>query len=90
MATPAAAVNLQFVQSFGTFGFGSGQFRNPRGVAVDGSGNVYVANTLNNRIVQLSAVTAVPEPSEIVGTLLAAGSVVAMRRRLRHQQQNEL
>src|SRR5690606_15478757 len=36
-------------------GSGVGQFNKPNGVAVDGSGNVYVADTTNNRIQKLPA-----------------------------------
>ena len=38
------------VQAWGTFGGGDGQFVAPWGVAVDGSGNVYVADPDNSRI----------------------------------------
>jgi len=43
------------VWSVGTFGAGTGQFDNPRDVAVDAQNNVYVADTRNSRIVKLSA-----------------------------------
>ena len=36
--------------AFGGQGDGLGQFRNPAGVAVDGSGRLYVADSVNNRI----------------------------------------
>jgi DNA-binding beta-propeller fold protein YncE len=74
--------------SFGNAGSGNGQFINPFGVAVDSSGNIYVADSGNNRIVQLSVAisTAVPEPSEVAGTLLAAGAAVALRRRLQRRR----
>ncbi|MDI6809674.1 MAG: hypothetical protein QME66_11940 [Candidatus Eisenbacteria bacterium] len=36
--------------SWGSRGSGDGQFASPWGIAVDGSGNVYVADTQNNRI----------------------------------------
>jgi DNA-binding beta-propeller fold protein YncE len=42
--------NYQFVAKWGTSGTGNGQFQGPAGVAVDSSGNVYVADTINNRI----------------------------------------
>ena len=35
---------------WGTHGSGDGQFNTPFGVAVDGSGNVYVADTYNDRV----------------------------------------
>ena len=38
------------LQSFGTRGSGQGQFEDPNGVAVDGEGNIFVADTGNNRI----------------------------------------
>jgi tripartite motif-containing protein 71 len=39
-----------FISTWGSFGKGSGQFEAPRGVSVDSSGNVYVADTYNDRI----------------------------------------
>jgi tetratricopeptide (TPR) repeat protein/sugar lactone lactonase YvrE len=41
---------LRFTQVWGSKGKGSGDFRKPCGVAADGSGNIYVADTYNNRI----------------------------------------
>ena len=39
-----------FVTTWGSSGTGDGQFNAPLGVATDGNGNVYVADTNNNRI----------------------------------------
>ena len=36
--------------SFGKQGSGQGQFQHPRGVAVDGEGNILVVDSANNRI----------------------------------------
>jgi hypothetical protein len=44
-----------FMSRWGTFGSGDGQFSNPYGIAVDSSGNVYVADTNNNRIEKFSS-----------------------------------
>ena len=44
-----------FQLAWGSYGSGEGQFRNPSGVAVDGGGNVYVADTDNNRIQKFNA-----------------------------------
>ena len=40
----------QFVTSFGSVGNGPGQFDYPRGLAVDGSGVVYVCDGWNHRV----------------------------------------
>ena len=40
----------QFLRSFGTKEAGLGQFSDPRGIAVDRDGLVYVSDCANNRI----------------------------------------
>lgn len=39
-----------FIDSFGTFGMGSGQFYYPYGIGVDAEGNIYVGDTHNRRV----------------------------------------
>jgi len=51
----AAASPPAYLTQWGTFGTGNGQFAQPAGVALDGSGNVYVADTGNNRIQKFTA-----------------------------------
>jgi DNA-binding beta-propeller fold protein YncE len=41
---------LSFLAKFGSFGTTNGKFRNPHGIAVDSSNNVYVADRGNDRI----------------------------------------
>jgi DNA-binding beta-propeller fold protein YncE len=43
------------VTAWGAFGDGSGKFVGPAGVSVDGAGNVYVADSNNNRIQKFAA-----------------------------------
>jgi tripartite motif-containing protein 71 len=45
----------QFLQRWGADGFGPGQFDSPAGVAVDRAGNVYVADSNNNRVQKFSS-----------------------------------
>ena len=44
-------INGTQLHSFGTRGSGEGEFNGPRGITVDASGNVYVCDSWNNRIV---------------------------------------
>lgn len=44
-----------FLTQWGTFGSGPGQFVFPHGVAVDGAGHVYVADTDNDRIQEFTS-----------------------------------
>ncbi|MBM3476011.1 MAG: hypothetical protein FJX75_22305 [Armatimonadetes bacterium] len=46
----SAHASYQFVTEWGSRGSGDGRFVSPQGIAVDGAGNVYVADTWNHRI----------------------------------------
>src|SRR5215212_3402562 len=46
----AAEAPPSFITKWGNSTDGDGQFSNPQGVAIDSSGNVYVADTWNHRI----------------------------------------
>ncbi len=47
--------NLRFVLSFGSFGSSQGSFLDPRGISVSQIGNIYVADTGNDRIQEFDA-----------------------------------
>jgi len=48
IATSATSADFKF--AFGSQGSGDGQFENPTGIAVDSGGNIYVADTFNDRV----------------------------------------
>ncbi len=53
LGDPCAVTSMApppFRFAWGTTGAGNGQFNDPTGVAVDGAGNVYVADSNNNRV----------------------------------------
>ncbi len=39
-----------FLSQFGSLGSGNGQFRYPVGIAFDSTGNIYIADSGNNRV----------------------------------------
>jgi len=45
----------EFIRSVGGFGSGTGQFNSPSGISLDPSGNVWVADTYNNRIQEFAS-----------------------------------
>jgi len=51
----SASENYPFVTKWGSYGSGNGQFNYPTGVAVNASGNVYVAERGNSRIQKFSS-----------------------------------
>jgi NHL repeat-containing protein len=50
LALPGSAAAFEALASFGEFGSGVGQMREPGQIAVDGEGNVYVADSGNDRV----------------------------------------
>jgi DNA-binding beta-propeller fold protein YncE len=44
------ATNLEFLGTFGSYGVSNGAFSYPNGIAVDGRGRLYVADSANNRV----------------------------------------
>ncbi len=50
-----AVYSTQFSTAFGSGGSGNGQFEQPRDVAVDSNGDVWVADTDNNRVEEFSS-----------------------------------
>jgi DNA-binding beta-propeller fold protein YncE len=47
---PGSGQSLEFQGTFGAQGIGNGQFNFPNGVAVDGRGRIYVADSANDRV----------------------------------------
>jgi PKD repeat protein len=56
MVSSSSGEGYVFITKWGTYGSGNGQFKNPDGVAVDSSGNVYVADNYNCRIQKFSSI----------------------------------
>jgi YD repeat-containing protein len=54
-ADPNNAFNDVFKAAFGNTGPGNGQFKEPHGVAVTSNGDVYVVDTVNNRVQEFSS-----------------------------------
>ena len=44
-----------YLSQFGSYGSGNGQFSSPIAIAVDSGGNVYVVDTINNRVEEFSS-----------------------------------
>jgi len=44
-----------YLGSWGAYGVGNGQFKNPLGIAIDSIGNVYVADNVNDRIQEFAS-----------------------------------
>jgi sugar lactone lactonase YvrE len=52
---PSSIEEYSFVRTWGSYGTGDGQFNFPKGIAIDSSGNVYVADSDNHRIQKFTA-----------------------------------
>ena len=80
IATSATAASFSF--AFGSGGSGNGQFDSPTGIAVDSGGNIYVADTGNNRVQvfsQSQPPVSTSEPSGIIGLGILGGGLVVRR-----------
>jgi len=53
--TVQACNTCNFLLTWGSFGTGNGNFSGPRGVAVDSAGNVYVTDSINDRVVKFTS-----------------------------------
>ena len=78
---PTAGVTAAFVigqGSFGTAAAGAGNFKNPSDVAVDSSGNIYVADNGNNRVQVFPSLVFLPitgaTPTAVVGQPSLSGT----------------
>jgi len=79
-----------FLFEFGSFGSGDGQFKIPRGIAVDSMKNIYVADDANNRIQVFLPIITTPIPTlsewglvAMAGILGIVGFMVMRRRKVR-------
>jgi hypothetical protein len=80
IASSATAASFSF--AFGSQGSGNGQFSFPNGIAVGSGGNIYVADTDNNRVQvfsQSQPPVSTPEPSGIIGLGILGGGLVVRR-----------
>src|SRR6185312_8174777 len=68
MCFAGAPLAAQKARAGGTLPIGSG-FSSPNGVAVDGSGNVFVASQGNNAVYEIVAVDGIVSPSSTVKTI---------------------
>lgn len=64
-----------FLTTWGSYGGGDGYFSFPRGVAVDASDNVYVADTFNNRIQKFAPVRVITASAGPNGSIDPSGLV---------------
>lgn len=77
MESHASAATYQYMTQWGSRGTGDGQFQSPQGVAVDESGNVYIADTNNNRIQKFSPVYAITTSTRMGGDISCPTAVVS-------------
>jgi hypothetical protein len=68
-----------FISTFGSAGTGNGMFTNPKGIAVDSSGNIWVVDTSNNRVVSSTAAASIRASSVQPAATAAATASSASR-----------
>ncbi|GFO54927.1 hypothetical protein GMSM_19340 [Geomonas sp. Red276] len=61
------------VATWGSYGAGDGQLKRPQSVAFDASGNMYIADTGNERLIKVAGPSFAATPSATVGRILADG-----------------
>jgi uncharacterized protein (TIGR03437 family) len=70
-SAPSAGASASYVIGQSSFGSTTGTFRNPSGLAVDSNGTIYVADTLNNRVLSYASLIFLPPaggaPNAVVG-----------------------
>ena len=67
-----------FIEAFGSAGNGDGQFSGPQDVAADASGNIYVADSGNDRVQKLGTAAAVVANAGADQTVECAGAVTSV------------
>ncbi|MBI4898008.1 MAG: hypothetical protein HY827_06540 [Actinobacteria bacterium] len=62
--------SLTFLTQYNTAGRGNGEFQNPRGISFDPNGNLWIADTLNDRLQRFGDAPVVQITSPVAGSTL--------------------